>query len=82
MGWGGLGWRLAIKMTFSYSGGNKINPFFETRIRKKWIILEIADRFQVDKNMAGRCQDMSVKGPVRVSIKRNAECYPFVGARD
>lgn len=33
--WGGLGWRLAIKMTFPYPGGNKIDPFFETRIRKR-----------------------------------------------
>lgn len=37
----------------------------------EWIILGTADRFQVNGNKVGRCQKMSVKGPVRTSIKRN-----------
>lgn len=80
--WGGLRWELTIPVTFTCCGLNKINSFLETQIRKekkKRIILASADGFQVDKNKAGRRQEMSVKGPVRASMLNT---HPFVGARD
>jgi uncharacterized protein YhbP (UPF0306 family) len=45
-------------------------------------ILETADNFRLmlcSMNKTDRCQDMSAKGPITGTIKRNTEYSPFAG---